>query len=126
MKNLQHQKGMTAMGIMIVLGLIGFFALLALRLAPMYLESSKVNSVLESLENEPGITKKSVRDIRLLIYKRFNVNQIDQANVDPKNAKITRGDGMLKMGFAWERREPFFGEIFLVGVFDKNVEVPIR
>ncbi len=126
MKNLQHQKGMTAMGIMIVLGLIGFFALLALRLAPMYLESSKVNSVFESLENEPGITKKSARDIRLLLYKRFNVNQIDQANVDPKNATITRDGGILKMGVAWERREPFFGEIFLVGVFDKNVEVPIR
>ena len=74
MQTLKTQRGMTAIGWIIVLGLIAFFVLLALRLTPGYLEYFSVASSIESLENEPGITEKSPPEIRSLIDKRFQVN----------------------------------------------------
>lgn len=121
MKSLQHQKGMTAIGWMLVLGLIAFFTLVTLRLVPVYLESNKVASVLESLKKEPGITKKSRSQIIALLNKRFDVNDIRK--VDPGTAKITRDKGVLKVQIAWERREHLFANIDLVSVFDKQIEV---
>ena len=46
MKGLHKQRGMTAIGWMLVLGLIAFFTLVTLRLLPMYMEYTKVVSVL--------------------------------------------------------------------------------
>lgn len=121
MKNLHKQKGMTAIGWMLVLGLIAFFTLVTLKLVPVYLESNKVASALESLKKEPGITKKSRTEIVSLLIKRFDVNDIGQ--VDPLTAKITRDKGVLNVQIAWERREHLFANIDLVGVFDKQIEV---
>jgi hypothetical protein len=114
---------MTAIGWLLVLGLIAFFTLVTLRLVPMYLEYAKVVSTLESLPNEPGISKMSKSEIVKIITKRFDVNDVD--SVDPRNVVITKERGILKVGFAYERRAHLVGNVDVVAVFDKHVEVPI-
>ena len=52
MRSRTHQRGMTAIGWLIVLAMIGFFVLLALRMVPAYLDYYKVVSTLEGLESE--------------------------------------------------------------------------
>ena len=116
-----HQKGMTAIGWLLVLGLIAFFALITLRLVPLYLEFAKVTSVFESLENEPGITRMSKPEIIKLVQKRFDVN--DVANVNPKDTKISKNKGRLTVSINYERREHLVGNIDVVATFDKQVEV---
>ena len=124
MNTWHHQRGMTAIGWLLVLGLIAFFTLVTLRLVPMYLEYAKVVSTLESLENEPGISNMAKPEIVSLIARRFDVN--DVRNVDPKKALITKERGVLKIGFSYERREHLVSNIDVVGKFDKFVEVPIN
>jgi len=115
---------MTAIGWLLVLGLIAFFTLVTLRLVPMYLEYAKVASTLESLQNEPGITNLSKPEIVSIITKRFDVN--DVRNVDPKTVIISKDRGTFSIGFKYERREHLISNIDVVGTFDKQVEVPIR
>ncbi len=116
-----HQKGMTAIGWLLVLGLIAFFTLITLRLIPGYLEFAKVSSVLESLQNEPGITRKTKTEIYRLIGKRFDVNDIFQ--VEPKQVKIAKDKDGLKISVNYERREHVIGNVDVVATFDKQVEV---
>ena len=56
MRSLHQQKGVTAIGWLIILALIGFFVMLTLKMLPSYLEYFKVVSTLESLEKEPGFS----------------------------------------------------------------------
>lgn len=119
-----HQRGMTAIGWLLVLGLIAFFTLITLRLVPMYLEYSKVTSVLESLQSQPGIGNESRAGIISLVSRRFDVN--DVRGVDPKLVKISKDRGAMTIGIAYERREHLVGNIDVVASFDKKVEVPIR
>lgn len=121
MKGLHKQRGMTAIGWMLVLGLIAFFTLVTLRLLPMYMEYTKVVSVLESLQNEPGITRKSKAEIRKLIGRRFDVNDVRE--LDPKLASIVQKSGVLTVTMDYERRTSLFGNIDLVAKFNKEVEV---
>ena len=116
-----HQKGMTAIGWLLVLGLIAFFTLITLRLVPGYLEFAKVASVLESLQDEPGITRKSKTEIFKMISKRFDVNDIYQ--VDPKLVTIMKDKNGLKVSINYERREHLVGNIDVITTFDKLVEV---
>jgi hypothetical protein len=115
---------MTAIGWLLVLGLIAFFTLITLRLVPLYLEYAKVASILESLENEPGITDMSRTEIANIISKRFDVN--DVRNVDPKTVRISKERGYLKVGFNYDRREHLISNIDVIATFDKHIEVPIR
>ena len=124
MNRWHHQRGMTAIGWLLVLGLIAFFTLVTLRLVPMYLEYAKVASTLESLQSEPGITNMSKPEIVSLITKRFDVN--DVRNVDPRKVILSKDRGKLNIGFKYERREHLISNIDVVGTFDKQVEVPIR
>jgi len=116
-----HQKGMTAIGWLLVLGLIAFFTLITLRLVPGYLEFAKVASVLESLQDEPGITRKTRTEIINMISTRFDVNDVYQVN--PKLVKVTKDRGVLIVSISYERREHMIGNIDVVTTFDKQVEV---
>jgi hypothetical protein len=115
---------MTAIGWLLVLGLIAFFTLITLRLVPMYLEYSKVASVLESLKNQPEIGNEARSGIIDLINRRFDVN--DVRGVDPRIVKITKERGNMIISIHYERREHLVANIDVVGVFDKQVEVPLR
>lgn len=121
MKTRHHQKGMTAIGWLLVLGLIAFFTLITLRLVPLYLEYGKVASVIESLQNEPGVTNMSRTEIVTLVSRRFDVN--DVRNVDPKIIKVSKDKGLLTVGINYERRQHLVGNVDVVATFDKTVEV---
>jgi len=115
---------MTAIGWMLVLGLIAFFTLITLRLVPLYLEYGKVVSVVESLQNESGIGTMGRAEVVKIISKRFDVN--DVRNVDAKKVEITSERGMVKIGFSYERREHLISNIDVVASFEKYVEVAAR
>jgi competence protein ComGC len=121
MNKWHHQKGMTAIGWMLVLGLIAFFTLITLRMVPLYLEFGKVASTLESLKEQPNITQQTKSDIVKIVSKRFDVNDVD--NVDPKLIKISKDKGVLKVAIKYERREHLVGNVDIVATFDKQVEV---
>ena len=121
MNRWHHQKGMTAIGWLLVLGLIAFFTLVTLRLVPAYLEFAKVTSVLESLQNEPGITRKTRGEIISMIAKRFDVNDVYQ--VDAKQVKIKKEKGVLTVSINYERREHLVANVDVVTTFDRQVEV---
>jgi len=121
MNTRHHQKGMTAIGWLLVLGLIAFFSLITLRLVPLYLEYSKVASVLESLQNEPGITDRSRSEIVSLVSRRFDVNDVRE--VDPRTIKVSKDNGILTVSIDYERRQHLLGNVDVVATFDKKVEV---
>ena len=121
MNTRHHQKGMTAIGWLLVLALIAFFTLITLRLVPLYLEYGKVASVMESLQNEPGVTNMSRTEIVTLVTRRFDVN--DVRNVNPKIIKVSKDKGILTVSIDYERREHLAANIDVVATFDKKVEV---
>jgi len=121
MKKWHHQQGMTAIGWMLVLGLIAFFTLITLRLLPLYLEFGKVASTLDSLKEEPNITRQTKSEIIKIIRKRFDVNDVN--NVDPKLIKISKDKGVQKIGIHYERREHLVGNVDIIAIFDKQIEV---
>jgi len=119
MRSLHRQKGMTAIGWLIVLGLIGFFTLLTLKMSPSYLEYYKIASSLESLENESGIG--SPADIRRLLNRRFNISYVETIN--EKDVKITTAGPLFRVTAKYESRVHLFGNVYVVMTFYKQVRV---
>lgn len=121
MQTLKSQRGMTAIGWLIVLGLIGFFVLLALRMIPSYLEYATVSAALESLQNEPGMANKTPQDIRILLGKRFDIN--DVKTIKAKDVDIVNQGNAYLVGVDYEVRMPVVGNVDVVMSFVKEIEV---
>ena len=124
MKTYHSQRGMTAIGWVLVLMLIGFVTMIVLKLVPIYLDGFNVTSVVEGLETERGIGTKPPGEIQKLILRRMDVNMVDGVTKD--DIYITRGKGNLTIEVDYEVREKLFGNLDVVVSFNKSVTVPAR
>ena len=114
-----HQRGMTAIGWLLVLAMIGFFVLLALRMVPAYLDFYKVVSTLEGLEAESGFS--SPREIRKLLERRFEISYVTA--ITPADVVIKPIGGNFSVTAAYEQSEHIAGNVYVVMDFEKQILV---
>lgn len=119
MRSRTNQRGMTAIGWLMVLALIGFFVLLALRMVPAYLEFYKVVSTLNSIEEESGFS--SPREIRKLLERRFEISYVN--TITPADVIIKPKGNTYTVTASYEQREHVVGNIYVVMDFEKQVDV---
>lgn len=125
MRTPSRQKGMTMIGWLIVLALIGFFTLLVLRLGPIYLQNYEVKSHLKGLHQEPLITQKSNAEIRKLLTRRFEIDNIDTV-IKPNMIQIDSGEGRIKIRIQYEVRTKILGNVDALVSFDDSTEFVVQ
>ncbi len=112
----RKQSGMTLLSFVVVLGLVGFAAYVAMRLFPMYQEYYAVKSSLKGLANEQGVADMDPARIKELFFRRLNMNY--STNIKPADVKIERMEGGWNMTVVYEVRRPLVGNLDVVGNFD--------
>ena len=120
----RNQGGMTLLGFLMVLVVVGFAAFLAMRLFPMYQEYYAVKSSLKGLATEPGVSDMDPAKIQDLFFRRLYINY--SQNVKPANVKIERMDGGWKMSVNYEVRRELVGTLDVVGKFDTSQALTLR
>ena len=118
------QGGMTLIGFVIVLGVIGFFAYIAMRLVPMYSEYYAVKQALKGLQQEPGIANRDPAKIQDLFFRRLYISYAE--NVKPEHVKIERVDGGWNMRVDYEVRKPLMANLDVVGKFSADEQLSNR
>jgi hypothetical protein len=113
---------MTGAGWLIVLALIGFFAMLILVMLPSYMEYYKIVSSLESLEKESGF--ETPHEIRRLLERRFDISYVN--TIHPKDVKIQRAGPNFRVRAKYESRKHLFANVYVAMTFDKQVTVKSR
>ncbi len=83
------QTGMTLIGWIFTLILVGAVALLVLKVVPVYLESFKVEQALHSVAGEAGVGQATKRDIYKRFVKRMDVEDIDRFNQNNVHKYLT-------------------------------------
>jgi hypothetical protein len=113
----KHQQGLTFLSIVFILGLIAFFVLLTLKIAPIYMNHSKVINALAAVEEMTDVELMSKYEIQASLDKRFGMNYVDK--VDKENITITKGDRYVKVEIEYERVEKIVGNLnILVEFYD--------
>jgi len=121
MKHLKRQRGMTLIGWLIVLALIGFFAMLVMKLGPIYMENYTIKMALESMENEPGLAEKTPSQVRGFFQKRMDMNYVTRLTQD--SVKIRREEGVTYLEVDYEVREPMVGNVDAIVTFKEKAEL---
>ena len=109
------QSGMTLIGFIFVLAVVGVFIYTGMKTIPMYTEYYGVKQAMKGMSLEPGINNAPPDRIRALFFRRLYVNYSD--NVTEKNIKIERMEGGWKMTVNYEVRKPLIANLDIVGKF---------
>lgn len=116
------QNGLTAISWVLILAVLAFFVLLALKLVPVYIEGYSAYSVLSSVAKEPGMAKKSYSEIKKSILRRLDINMV--YNVTRDDIYISKEKNSIQIELDYEIREPFISNIDFVIAFNKKVVLP--
>ncbi|HBD20193.1 MAG TPA: DUF4845 domain-containing protein [Arenimonas sp.] len=114
-------RGMTLMSFVIVLVVVGFFALVAMKLFPMYSEYFNLKGVMEEYAAQPNSASIPPAQMHTDLNRRFGIAYVD--SVEKEHIKIIREGGVSKLNIAYEVRVPLFGNLDVVGKFDNTVDL---
>ncbi len=119
--NINQQKGLTFISILVILMVIGFFGLLILKIGPIYMNHFKVQDTLASLEAEPDLTSHSKAKLRDLLDRRLNVNMVD--NVSNEDISVTKTHERVSIEIDYEVTENIVGNLDVLVYFNEAIEV---
>ena len=129
MENYNHaskQRGASMWGLVGGAGLIVLFALITMKLVPVYLDNNKIISALDSLAETPGVNNMSRRHV---LDKIDNTLYIDMAS-DLLNLKealsITKTRTHKVYTISFERVTTMCYNIGALSEVESSVEVPHR
>lgn len=118
---MQQQKqtsGMTFLGFLILLVVLGFFAFIIMRLFPPYAEHYSVRQAMQEIADEPGIAQKTPDQIKNAMERKLFVNYV---NLDKDLMKLERGDRGYTFTIKYESRGDVIGNLDYVVTFDNTV-----
>jgi len=119
--NVKKQAGMTGIGWLVVVFIIGFFVLIAFTIIPLEIEAYKVKSAVAKLQHVPYVTKMSREDIIKHLQKQFHIDDVD--SVKDKHIKVTKKEGVMVVSIKYERRTTVISPYDLIGTFESEVKV---
>ncbi len=120
-RGLKRQRGMTLTGWMTVIALILFFAMLGMKIGPIYLENLTVKDVVESLKDEPLITKRSASQVKSMIMKRLDINGVYDLKSD--HVKVKKSPGIMKVSIDYQVQKKMVGNIDILVTFSDQIEL---
>jgi hypothetical protein len=115
-----RQNGMTYLGMLIMLIVIAFFAIVLIKVVPLYMEHFKVKSSLDSLAHEAKDNQAllSPQEIEKLLLNRLSINDVQHVTRD--DIKITREGRKTVVEVGYEARVTLFDNLDLVARFPDN------
>ena len=116
-----RQQGMTFIGLLCILVLLGVVVYAGIRLAPLYLNYMKIARTMEAVAAEAKGDNPDPGAMRTSIDRHFNIE--DPTGVDTKDIEITRDDGGVQMHVAYDSVVPYVANVSLSVHFEKTVKV---
>ncbi|MGH8160019.1 MAG: DUF4845 domain-containing protein [Rhodanobacter sp.] len=116
-----RQSGITLIGFLIVMAVVGFFAYMAMKLLPSYSEYMGVVKAMNQVATE-GTGGKTLDGIRREMMFKMNFQYVDDATIKPADITIQRNDGATSLlNVSYDKQIPFMYNISFLLHFEKSV-----
>ena len=123
---MQHrQRGMTFIGILVLVVVVGSWVYAGIRLTPKYLEYMRIAATLEKVRDEfdanPGSTEFMLRKA---IERHFDIEMVEV--ITATDIEISKDGGSFKMRAYYDDTVPLISNVSFLLEFDKSVVVNAR
>ncbi len=106
-----RQRGMTLVGFLFVLVIAGFFAYMAMKLAPAYFEFMGVKKMVVEVAAKPGEREKPLSTIRSDMSFKGDFQYVDNSTIRQARIRIDTGQGAPRLVIRYHKTIPFLYNI---------------
>jgi Tfp pilus assembly protein PilE len=117
----RQQRGMTFLGLLCILVLVGLVVYAGIRLVPVYLNYMKIARTMESTAKEVQGENPDAGAIRRILERHWAIE--DPTSLEVKDIEITRDNNGISIHAAYDDSAPYLGNVSLTAHFDKTVKV---
>ena len=117
----KHQRGITAIGWLILMIPVAIVFYAGIRVSPLYLNYMKVVHSLDSVATELNNEGQTADGLRNAVDKHFQIESVDYP--DKKDLKITRVNNVWQIEANYDDQSPLFSNIAILITFDKIVKL---
>lgn len=115
------QRGMSFFGVMAIIGLVIFFAVIGFTLAPSYLDFLQVRSAMDALEEKPEVVAKGKGAIRKSLTNTLYMNNV--RSIDTSQLKVAQERDAYRVSIDYDVRKHLFGNVDAVMHFAHSVSL---
>ena len=116
-----RQRGITAIGFLVLAIMVAAMGFAALRLTPIYLEHMKIVSVLNDVKADLDGTNPSIQLIKSGIGKRLNIEMVRV--VKKQDFKIKKSELGYSVRVQYDTEAPYIANVWLLVRFNDAVEI---
>jgi hypothetical protein len=117
----RRELGMTFIGLLCILAMVGIIGYAGVRLVPVYLNYMKIVRTMESTASEVKGDNPDPAAMRLSFDRHWTIEDITV--VTDKDIEIVKDESGVSMHIAYDDFAPYIGNISLAVHFDKTVKV---
>jgi Tfp pilus assembly protein PilE len=105
---MQKQRGISLVGLIVTLGVLGFLAVMAAKLMPAYIDYFAVKKIFKSMEQAGDLTK-PVREIRKSFDTRNTIEDVKSVKGD--DLEVTKEGGETILTASWSVKVPLVANV---------------
>jgi hypothetical protein len=117
----RRQQGMTFIGLLTILVLVGVILYAGIRLTPVYLNYLKISRAMTATAGEFKGESGDLTSLRNILSRHWEID--DPEIVEVKDIEITKDDTGIIMHVAYDHTVPYVANVSLSVHFDKTVKV---
>lgn len=120
----KNQQGLAFMPLVFTVTLLFVVISIVFKIAPAYLNHSKVVAMLEQLKQEASGEKKTESEIKASLTKRININNID--DITQGDIAVNKQGNAFKVLINYEVVKPIYGNLSVLIEFNDEIEVGVE
>lgn len=120
--SISKQRGMTAIGMFIVIAMAIMVIIFLIRLVPIYIDSASVESAVQSMASDAKMKKAGTKVIKKSLLTKFNLNSVYSVTADDIYVSKVAGKTLIEVDY--EIRENIVGNLDFVASFKSEVTLP--
>ena len=120
----KNQQGLAFMPLVFTVTLLFIVISIVFKIAPVYLNHSKVVAMLEQLKQEASGEKKTESEIKASLTKRININNID--DITQGDIAVNKQGNAFKVLINYEVVKPIYGNLSVLIEFNDEIEVGVE
>ena len=118
-----RQRGLSFLGLIALVGMLGFAVVIGLKLIPVYLDSWKIDTIMTAVISEPGVNEQSRQEVINAMLKRLDIDAVEGVNYRnwKERLSVTKRKNNVTIDVNYEITTPLIGNLSLLAIFEKSV-----
>ena len=118
-----RQRGISFLGLITLVGILGFAAVIGLKLIPIYMESWKIDGIMDAVISDPDVNTQTRQEVIDSLLKRLDIDAVEAVNYGNwrDSLTVTKRKNNTTIEVFYRVETPLIGNLILVAEFDKMV-----